>query len=123
VKRALDLAGGFHIVGAFRMHDLKTSLRRSTLLGQRPMAAVIHEAPGERHLADEAARGVLEAYPMCGIVLVTGDEMTAAAQRRIGSNSFNAVVVPESAIRSPKIMAAAVKSAMSAAGLDTRLAV
>ena len=122
VKRALDIGGGFHIVGAFRMHDLNTSLRRSTMLGQRPMAAVIHEAPGERHLAEEAARAVLEVYPSCGIVLVSGDELEAAAQRRIGSHSFNAIVASESAIRSPKTMTAAIHSAMEAAGTKAHLA-
>lgn len=122
VKRSVDLGGGFHIVGAFRMNDLKTSLRRSVLLGQRPMAAIIHEAPGERQQADEAARAVLETYPQCGIVLISGDEIEAAAERRIGSHDFNAVVVSESAIRSPRMMVSALHSAMSAAGQSTRAA-
>ena len=122
VKRSIDLGGGFHIVGAFRMQDLQTSLRRSTLLGQRPMAAVIHEAPGERSLADHAARSVLESYPRCGIVLVSGDEMEAATQRKIGSHEFDAVVISESSIRSPRVITAAIRSAMRNAGYGTQSA-
>jgi hypothetical protein len=115
IKRALDVSGGFHIVGAFRAEDLQQSLRRSVMLGQKPMVCVIHEPAGEQKVADDAAHAVLQTYPQCGIVLVSGGELEAAAERRIGAHDFNAVVVSDSVTRNPKALAASMRSAMSAA--------
>lgn len=115
IKRALDLSGGFHIIGAFKVEDLQQSLRRSVMLGQKPMVCVIHEPSGERKAADDAAHAVLETYPECGIVLVSGNELEAAAERRIGLHDFKAVVVSEAVTRNPKTLAASMRTAMGIA--------
>ena len=122
VKRALDLAGGFHIVGAFKMEDLSTSLRRSTMLGQTPRVAVIHEPHGERNLGDDAAHAVLQNYPRCGIVLISGDELEAETERKMGVHDFSAVVVPESAIKNPISLAKQMHIAIAEAGDTKRVA-
>lgn len=119
VKRALDVSGRFHIIGAFRKEDLQQSLRRSLMLGQKPMVCVIHEPSGERKNADDAAHAVLKTYPRCGIVLISGDELEANAERKIGAHDFSATVVSEATIRNPKSLASAVKAAMTAAGFNT----
>ena len=117
-KRALDVGGGFHIVGAFRMEDLQQSLRRSVMLGQKPMVCVIHEPSGERKAADDAAHAVLQTYPRCGIVLVTGDELEAKAERSLGAHDFKASVVSDSALRNPKALAEAMRAAMASANSE-----
>lgn len=122
VKRALDIVGGFHVVGAFKMEDLSTSLRRSTMLGQTPRVAVIHEPPGQRNVADDAAHAVLQTYPNCGIVLISGDELEAESERKLGVHDFSAVVVPESAIKNPVSLARAMHAAISEAGNTERVA-
>ena len=122
VKRALDIGGGFHIVGAFRMEDLERSLKRSTMLGQTPLVAVIHEPPGERSIADEAAHAVLRTYPTCGIVLLSGDELEAETERKLGTHDFRAVVAPESSIRNPVTLARHLRSAINGAGTSQRVA-
>ena len=116
VKRALDIAGGFHIVGAFRMEELSTSLRRSKLLGQVPRVAVIHEPPGHRQEADKAAHAVLETYPQSGIVLITGDELEAESERKLGVHDFNAIVAPESVIKNPVTLSRDLHTAIDEAG-------
>ncbi len=121
VKRALDVAGGFHIVGAFKMDDLDTSLRRSTMLGQTPSVAVIHEPPGERVLTDDAAHGVLKVYPSCGIVLISGGELEAETERKMAVHDFNAIVVPESVIKNPNALAKGMHAAINEAGTAERV--
>lgn len=116
VKRALDVTHGFHVVGAFRMDDLKTSLRRSTMLGQTPTVAVIHEPPGERQQADDAAHWVLELYPGCGIVLISGDELAAETERKLEVHDYHAIVLPETVVKSPKALAAGMHAAVREAG-------
>lgn len=118
VKRALDVSGRFHIVGAFRKEDLRQSLRRSLMLGQKPMVCVIHEPSGERKDADDAAHAVLKTYPRCGIVLISGDELEANAERKIAAHDFNATVVSEATIRNPKSLATAARAAMTSAGFN-----
>lgn len=122
VKKALDIAGGFHIVGTFKMEGLDLSLRRSTMLGQTPRVAVIHEPPGERKKGDEAAHAVLKHYPKCGIVLISGDHLEVESERRMGVHDFNAVVVPESAIKKPASLAKSLHTAISEAGETERVA-
>ncbi len=116
INKALDAAGGFHIVGAFRMDDLKTSLRRSVMLKQTPRVAVIHEPPGERKQADDAAHSVLQNYPGCGIVLISGDELAAETERKIEVHDYNAIVLPETVVKHPKSLADGLHSAISEAG-------
>ncbi len=122
VKRALDIAGGFHIVGAFKMDDLERSLKRSTMLGQTPLVSVIHEQPGERGHADEAAHAILRTYPTCGIVLLSGDELEAETERKLGAHDFRAVVAPESSIRNPVTLAKHLRKAINEAGTSQRVA-
>lgn len=122
VKRALDIAGGFHIVGAFKMEDLAVSLRRSVSLGQTPRVAVIHEPPGERADAANAAHAVLQTYPQCGIVLVSGDELEAETERKLGIHDFNAIVMPESVIKNPQTLAKGLHAAIGEAGNTERVA-
>lgn len=122
IKRALDISGGFHIVGAFRMEDLATSIHRSTLLGQTPRVAVIHEPHGERAVADDAAHEVLQNYPGCGIVLISGDELEAESERKMAVHDFNAVVMPESVIKNPHTLAKGMHNAITAAGDAQRIA-
>ncbi len=122
VKRALDAAGGFHIVGTFRMEDLETALRRSTMLGQTPRVTVIHEPPGERAEADDAAHQVLQNYPGCGIVLISGDELEAETERKMDVHDYNAIVLPESAVKHPKALADGMHAAISEAGNPERIA-
>lgn len=121
-KRTLDIAGGFHIVGAFRMEDLATSLRRSTMLGQTPRVTVIHEPPGERREADDAAHAVLQTYPGCGIVLIAGDELDAESERKMAVHDYNAIVLPESVIKHPKSLADGMHAAINEAGNPERIA-
>ncbi len=116
LKKAVDAAGGFAIVGAFRMDDLQTSLRRSKLLGQTPTVAVIHEPPGGRTAADDAAHGVLANYPGCGIVLISGDTLDAETERRMGVHDFNAIVLPDSIIKNPKALGESMHTAIAEAG-------
>lgn len=122
VKRALDIAGGFHVVGTFKVDDLTISLRRSTMLGQTPRVAVIHEPPGERSQRDEAAHAVLQTYPRCGIVLISGDEMEAESERKLGVHDFHAVVLPESVIKNPATLAKGMHAAISESGNTERVA-
>lgn len=122
VKRALDAAGGFHIVGAFNLEDLQTSLRRSTMLGQTPRVTVIHEPPGERGKADDAAHSVLQIYPGCGIVLISGDELEAESERKMDVHDYNAIVLPETVIKHPKNLANGMHAAISEAGSTERIA-
>ena len=121
VKRALDVAGGFHIVGAFRMEDLETSLRRSVSLGQTPRVAVIHEPPGERVRADDAAHSILQSYPGCGIVLISGDELEAESERKMAVHDYNAIVLPETVIKHPETLAKGMHAAISEAGNAERV--
>ena len=122
VKRALDIAGGFHIVGAFRMDDLERSLKRSTMLGQTPLVAVIHEPPGERRPADAAAHAILRTYPTCGIVLLSGDELAAENERKMSAHDYKAVVAPESSIRNPVSLARHLRTAINETGASQRVA-
>ncbi len=122
VKRALDVAGGFHIVGAFKMDDLATSLRRSTMLGQTPSVAVVHEPPGERQQADDASHRVLRAYPGCGIVLISGDELEAESERKMDVHDYNAIVLPETVVKHPQALADGMHAAISEAGSAERIA-
>ena len=46
VKRTMDAAGGFHIVGAFTMDGLSTKLRRSTNPAEQPSRWPIHPLQG-----------------------------------------------------------------------------
>lgn len=116
VKRAIDIAGGFAIVGAFKMEDLATSLRRSKVLGQTPRVAVIHEPPGERSRADDAAHGVLEHHPGCGIVLISGDALEVESERKLHVHDFNAIVMPETVVKNPQALANSMHAAISEAG-------
>lgn len=122
VKRALELAGGFHIVGTFRMEDLATSVRRSKMLGQTPRVSVIHEPPGERNHADDAAHSVLQTYPGSGIVLISGDALEAETERKMAVHDYNAIVLPETVIKNPKALAEGMHSAISEAGSTERIA-
>ena len=115
VKRGIDAAGGFAIVGTFRMDDLKTSLRRSKVLGQTPTVAVIHEPPGERAAADDAAHGVLDIYPSCGIVLIAGGTLEAESERKLAVHDFNAIVVPETIIKNPNALGESMRTAIGEA--------
>ncbi len=116
VKKTLDAVGGFHLVGAFRRDDLQISLRRSVMLKQTPRVAVIHEPPGERKQADDAAHSVLQMYPGCGIVLISGDELEAETERKIDVHDYNAIVLPETVIKHPKSLADGMHAAISEAG-------
>ncbi len=122
VKRALDIAGGFHVVGAFSMVDLATSLRRSKSLGQTPRVAVIHEPHGDREEADDAAHGVLNIYPGCGIVLISGDELEAETERKMAVHDYNALVMPETVIKNPLTLAKSMHDAIHEAGNAERIA-
>ena len=122
VKRALDLDHGFHIVGTFKMDDLAISLRRSTILGQTPDVAIIHEPPGERSNADMASHSVLQIYPGCGIVLISGDELDAEAERKMDVHDYNAIVLPENVIKHPKSLSAGLHAAIAEADGSQRVA-
>ena len=115
IKRSVEHGGQFHVIGAFTMEDLETRVRRTLMLGQRPLVAVIHEPRGEEKAAGEAAHTVLKTYPQCGIVLITGGELDAATERRIGPHDFPAVVVSDTAVRNPKSLMASMHSAIELA--------
>ena len=116
VKRAIDISGGFHVIGAFRLDDLATCLRRSTNLGQIPRVSVIHEATGERARADEAAHLVLDNYPGTGIVLISGSELDVESERKLGVHDYKAIVLPETVIRHPKALANGMHAGIAQAG-------
>ena len=119
VKRAIDLGGGFHVVGMFKPEDLEKSLPRSRNLGQIQAVVVSHENRGNQASADVSANATRSTFPDAALVLVTGGDIDATHARRLGSNQCETAVVSETALHHPRSFVGALDRAISAASGDS----